>query len=481
MKVRSFIKRGIEWCPVEIELNFLPGLPQFHFLGLPDMALKESQLRIKSAIKHQGFEWPKAKQVVVNMRPNNIRKSSQGLELAIACAFLWATQQVEKSPLLNEIPWVYGELGLRGEVFAPADVYRAEIEVGDDLLVTGEDRPSLPFSTLRIRELRDLLNMKIFPSEDSSRQRDLDSVLVLPERFFCKSSGDLLSVVGTGEHNALFVGPAGSGKTVLAESLKYVLADLDLAKSREVRRWALTMDWPFDGRPFVAPHHSTPNISMIGGGSPPLPGEITRAHNGVLFLDELLEFSSTVKESLREPIQEGKISVSRRGERKEFPAEFILLAASNLCPCGSLVPGRMNGCRFSLIRCRSYTERLSGPLADRFSIMSYSHTWKKHQELSLKEIKKRVSSARAFALSSRGQKLSNEKVEFSMIQSTMNPLVAKSQVAEVVGSRRRSQSLLRVARSLADLEASAEIKPEHVLKAKAYSLRPFDKLQEIFA
>lgn len=156
MRVKSFIKHGVEWCPVEIELSFMPGLPQFQFLGLPDTALKESQWRIKTALKKQGFEWPKGRQIIVNMRPSNIRKSSQGLELAIACAFLWATEQVQKSPLLPEIPWVYGELSLEGDVIAPKDIYRAECELESEVLLTGQSDEDFPFSTAQIENLKSL-------------------------------------------------------------------------------------------------------------------------------------------------------------------------------------------------------------------------------------------------------------------------------------------------------------------------------------
>ncbi len=480
MKVKSFIKHGIEWCPVEIELNFLPGLPQFHFLGLPDAALKESQLRIKAAIKHQGFDWPKGKQVVVNMRPQNIRKSSQGLELAIACAFLWATGQVKKSQILPEVPWIYGELGLGGEVYAPGDVYRAESELGDDLLVTGKSSVDLPFSVVNLSCLKELSELELSISASLADSQD-EVQPSLPNISFCKKSAELLQVIAAGEHSALFVGPAGSGKTTLCENLKYLLPQLSRLEKKEVKKWALAMDWPHEGRPFVMPHHSTPNISMIGGGSPPLPGEITRANNGVLLLDELLEFSPVVKESLREPIVSGKISVSRRGVRREFPANFLLLATSNLCPCGGLVPGKFMSCRFSLTRCRSYTEKLSGPLADRFCILSFSHEWKNNGEVTLSEIKQKVTKAREFSQKKRFQEVPNSKVYVSKIQSTYDEFLAGGGMPELFGSRRRFEAVLRVARTLADLDQVEKIGISHINKAMAYTVQPFSKLQNIFA
>lgn len=478
MRIKSFIKYGVEWCPVEIELSFLPGLPHFQFLGLPDTALRESQWRIKSAIRHQGYEWPKGKQIVVNMRPPHIRKTSQGLELAITCAFLWATGQVKKSPLLPEIPWVYGEVGLQGEVYAPDDIYRAECELAGDILLTGQSEKNYPFDVAMIRDLRGLEQIELRTVSQTERTTNNPA---LPDYYFCETSAKLLQIMAAGEHSALLVGPAGSGKTTMGESLRHLLKPLNSREQKEVRKWALAMNWPLQSRPFVMPHHSTPNISMIGGGVPPVPGEITRANKGILILDELLEFSSVVKESLREPIVSGKISVSRLGVRKEYPADFLLLATSNLCPCGQLVPGKLMSCRFSLTKCRSYTERLSGPLADRFQILAYSHQWRKSKDMSLQEIKASVQKAQHFAEKTRGQIKVNGKLTIEEITPTMDHFLRHGGSPEIQGSRRRHQAVLQVARTLADIEEKKELGIAHIHEAMDYTLSSFSNLQEIFA
>ncbi|MCB9024722.1 MAG: ATP-binding protein [Bdellovibrionaceae bacterium] len=479
MKVKSFIKHGIEWCPVEIEISFLPGLPQFQFLGLPDTALRESQWRIKSAIKQQGFQWPRGKQIIVNMRPQHIRKSSQGLEFAITCAFLWATGQVSKSPLLPEVPWVYGEVGLQGEVYAPEDIFRAESELEGEILLTGKSDLPYPFTVATIPDLKSLESIDV-ETVNKKHWQEAEEVSV-PLYSFCAVSAKLLQIIAVGEHSTLLVGPAGSGKTTISESLAFLIKPLNEEEKVEVRKWALAMNWPLQSRPFVMPHHSTPNISMIGGGHPPVPGEITRAHRGILVLDELLEFSSVVKESLREPIVSGKISVSRRGVKKEYPADFLLIATSNLCHCGHLVPGKFMGCRFSIHKCRSYTERLSGPLADRFQILTYSHEWKKSTDMTLVEIKQRVQQAQEFSLKTRKQKKPNSKLKTEEVEKTFNHFLRHGGMPELKGSRRRHQAVLQVARTLADLEAKEEIHITHINEALAYTVHSFAKLQQIFA
>ena len=210
------------------------------------------------------------------------------------------------------------------------------------------------------------------------------------ETYFTKEQARLIEVVATGEHSLCVAGPAGSGKTTLTRCIHSVLSDPTPSQYRQSRKMARFMGQQENWRPFVAPHHSIPVMSMVGGGSPPVPGEISRAHGGVLLLDELLEFHSYVRESLREPIESQKITVARRGVICQFPADFLLLATTNLCPCGDYVPKKPTRCRFSLARCRSYLDKISGPFLDRFSILSFSHRWRGDFKVSSKEIRENI-------------------------------------------------------------------------------------------
>ncbi|MCB0356400.1 MAG: ATP-binding protein, partial [Bdellovibrionales bacterium] len=382
------------------------------------------------------------------------------------------------SPLLADVPWVYGELGLEGEVLAPEDVFRAETEMGSEILLTGTSDNAFPFNTVQLKSLKDLSQIEVVSAQSVNQ---LQQASAFEERYFCQKSAKLMAIIATGEHSALMVGPAGSGKTTLCESIPPLLKSPSIKEKKEIRRWALAMNWPLEDRPFVMPHHSTPNISMIGGGIPPMPGEITRAHKGVLVLDELLEFSNPVKESLREPIVSGQISVSRRGVKKEYPADFLLLATSNLCPCGQLVPKTYNSCRFSLTKCRSYTEKLSGPLADRFHILAYSHLWEKKEEVALSQIKEQVQQAQAFAKQARQQELVNSKLSTAQILATCDHFLSHGGMPEFTGSRRRFKAVLQVARTLADLQQCEKISLKQVQTAMSYAQLPFMELQQIFA
>ena len=221
-------------------------------------------------------------------------------------------------------------------------------------------------------------------------------------------------------------------------------------------------------RPFVAPHHSIPVMSMLGGGSPPIPGEISRAHGGVLVLDELLEFHSYVRESLREPIESKSITISRRGVSCQFPANFLLMATTNLCPCGDYVPQRPTRCRFPLARCRSYLDKMSGPLLDRFSIISFSHQWRGEFEVSLSKIGENIRRAREFGKRSRGQTLNNSELDLRTLEGFIDDFTLKNLLPSFEDSHRRKLAMLQVARSLADMEEQEEVSMKIIKESFRY-------------
>ena len=234
-------------------------------------------------------------------------------------------------------------------------------------------------------------------------------------------------------------------------------------------------------RPLQSPHHTATAQALLGGGNPPEPGEVTRAHGGILLLDEFLEFPTRLREGLREPLERAELRISRRGHSEVLPAKFQLIATSNLCPCGDFVPKKYEpSCRFSKIKCQSYLERLSGPLADRFDILSYSYNWNEEQNIGSEDIHSQVLQAQSFQKGHRGQDKENGRLQWNELLKELERPTHLSYLPESVRSKRRHLAILRVARSLADLDLQEKIRIEHIRQALDFSWRPFEALRESF-
>ena len=474
MKIYSFTQDGAQMIPVEIELTLIPGLPQVQFTGLPDTAIKESIMRIKSAIRSQGFEWPKTRQLIINLRPSYLKKHSHGLDLAIACALLWKTEQL-KPPVehveSNSI-FVYGELSLEGEISAPKNLENISPQKEEILTgrITGENYLC---PLLQIESLKDLEEPIRVPVRSLS---DLIKKPALPNIYFSKSSARLLQICAAGEHSVLLAGEAGSGKSTLLEHLPVLLQAPSLKDFSLSRRlWAKAGEELY-WRPFVNPHHSTTPLSMIGGGYPLFFGEISKAHGGILFMDEYLEFHPRVQEALREPMEKGEIRIVRKGKSEVFPARFMLVAATNLCPCGDLVPGKSSQCSYSLRRCFSHLDRLNGPMLDRFDILAFSPQWKGSLVVSLEEIQAEIFKAVELK-KRRKQKKVNGKLTIQELEDSLPGFIRDNHLSFCVSSKRRKRSVLRVARTIADLEGFEQITLKHIEFAKEFAFLPFVQLK----
>ena len=474
MKLQSFIRENNQLIPVEVELTLWPGLPVIQFLGLPDQHLKESAFRIKSAIKSAGFSFPQAQQILVNLSPSHLKKRSRGLELAVAVAYLWETEQIPKSILQKDF-FVYGELSLGGDVSEPEDLNEG-LGQESPVVLTGSGEYPGPCRKIRLENLAQLA--KPFAVEEP----ELIAMPVRPTRYedfyFTKDQAQLIELLAIGEHSALLAGPSGCGKTTVAQAISGFLrapSSKDLLQiQRHARLFAHQVQW----RPLVQPHHSTPLMSMIGGGSTPAAGEISRAHGGVLILDELLEYSANVMEALRGPMEEGRISVARKGVVMNYPCRSLVIGTTNLCPCGDWTPElkMKSKCRFSLTRCRSYSQRLSGPIVDRFEIMRFMKKGGT-SEIVGSELLGKVQKTFEFQNSHRGHLPVNAALTWTYFQQQPNWKEIEILMPVSWPSHRRRLAMLRVARSLADMDLDPLIRGNHIQLALEWTLFPFDRLQ----
>lgn len=478
MKLKSLVRDNNSLVPVEVEITLLPGLPTIQFLGLPDQIIKESIHRIKSAIRSQNFEFPRAQQVFVNIRPNHLKKSSRGLELAVASGILWETGQAP-APMLNENFYIYGELGLNGEVFEPEDL-ASDFE-GDEAaqVLTGSlSSVCCPFSRRVLPELKELPYPRMHPPEMKQViiKRPTDGLLFS----FPQEQADLLSVVALGGHSLLLAGPSGSGKTTIAKALGSFLSVPKPEEILEIKKINKELSYEDSlWRPVIQPHHSSTPLSLVGGGVPPKPGEISRAHRGVLILDELLEFDTKVQEALREPMEEGSLRLTRGSKVVKYPAMAQVVATTNLCPCGDFTPGGRASCRFSLLKCKSYSYRLSGPLVDRFELLYFSEKKKQAETVMVSgtDILNKLEETREWLVKTNRGNTLNSRRSIAEIEEGVESFYFEHVMNKDLGSRRRYQATLRVARSLADLDFEAKILPRHIEHALKWTARPFERLK----
>lgn len=481
MKLLSLIRENNSLVPVEVEITLLAGLPTIQYLGLPDQVIKESIHRIKSAIRQQGFEFPRAQQVLVNIRPNHLKKSSRGLELAVAAGILWETGEVPVPPGLEKL-FIYGELGLSGEVFEPEDL-ASDFEGGESAQVLTGSLSSVccPFARRVLRELKDLSQPVFHPPE--MRALTVERPREGLGFYYSEKQAEILSVVALGGHSLLLAGPSGSGKTTMAKVLPALMSAPRPEEILEIKKINKDLHhgdsfW----RPVIHPHHSSTPLALVGGGVPPMPGEISRAHRGLLILDELLEFDTQVQESLREPMEEGSLRLSRGTRAVRYPAMAQVVATTNLCPCGDYTPGCTPSCRYSKYRCQAYAQRLSGPIVDRFEILHFSQhrrrLWSDDEvRISGEEILEKIESAREWLRGLGRGSVLNSRRPVMELESEYGSFFFEHMMNKDLGSHRRFQATLRVARTFADLEQSERITGRHFDLALDITWKPFEKLK----
>ncbi|MBO7432094.1 MAG: YifB family Mg chelatase-like AAA ATPase [Elusimicrobia bacterium] len=497
--------QGIDACLIDVEIDISSGLPVFSIVGLPDTSVKESRDRVVSAIKNSGFDFP-TKKITVNLAPADIKKEGGAFDLPISLGILASSGIIEKKSLQNFC--AIGELSLDGKLRPVKGILPIVLslhkfgitqvivpEKNKNEACVAKDIEIYPFNDLQdvIKFLKKEIVVEPYKQDNISVQNSSTKTSIdfsdIKGQFFAKRAAEVASAGG---HNMIMVGPPGSGKTMIAKRIPTILPSMSFEESVETTKiWSVSGlvqagESLITSRPFRSPHHTTSSVALIGGGSYPKPGEVSLAHNGVLFLDELTEFRRDVLEVLRQPLEDKIVTVSRAKNTLSFPASFMLIASMNPCPCGNY--GSDKECTCNPYQVKRYRSKISGPLMDRIDIQVEVPALKIDEITSDKnitnetsqQIKERVIRARNIQyerfkgknIYCNAQMGPKEIKKYCVLEEKAGQMLHNA-IEKLGFSARAYDRILKVARTIADLANSEIIQSNHIAEAIKY--RNLDK------